>query len=347
MKVSILIAARNEADNILDCLKSVEALSYPKDQLQVLVGDDASDDETATLVDDFIKDKPHFELFHIKQLPESVEAHQQLSGNLQLKGKTNVLAQLSQYATGDYLFFTDADIEVPADWIQNMLCHFKPNVGIVTGITTMKTDRFPLWGRSLKSLEGFQALEWLYYLAIMRLFSLFNIPITAMGNNMAVTRTAYDAVGGYENIPFSITEDYALFRSILEKGFRFVQLFDRRVLTISKPIPTFSQLLIQRKRWMYGAISLPWAQRLGVYLNAFLLPFLLVLSFFFPKIALFFVFLSYFSATAWLVGILNWIQRPQLFVVVPFFWFYHLFMNFAMFINFYVRKNTVWKGREY
>lgn len=343
MKVSILIAARNEAGNILDCLKSVEALSYPKDQLQVLVGDDASDDETTTLVADFIKDKPHFELFHIKQSPEGLV----LSGGSQLKGKTNVLAQLAQSATGDYLFFTDADIEVPADWIQNMLCHFKPNVGIVTGITTMKTGRFPLWGRSLEGLEGFQALEWLYYLAIMRLFSLFDVPVTAMGNNMAVTRTAYDAIGGYENIPFSITEDYALFRAILKKGFRFVQLFDRRVLNISKPIPTFAQLLIQRKRWMYGAISLPWAQRLGVYLNAFLLPFLLVLGFFFPKITLFFVFLSYFSVTAWLVGILNWIQRPQLFVVVPFFWFYHLFMNSAMFINFYFSSQTVWKGRSY
>jgi 1,2-diacylglycerol 3-beta-glucosyltransferase len=343
MKVSILIAARNEAGNILDCLKSVEALSYPKDQLQVLVGDDASEDETGALVADFIKDKPHFELFHIKQPSEGIV----LSGGSQLKGKTNVLAQLAQSATGDYLFFTDADIEVPADWVQNMLCHFKQNVGIVTGITTMKTGRFPLWGRSLEALEGFQALEWLYYLAIMRLFSLFDVPVTAMGNNMAVTRTAYDAIGGYENIPFSITEDYALFRAILKKGFRFVQLFDRRVLNISKPIPTFAQLLIQRKRWMYGAISLPWAQRLGVYLNAFLLPFLLVLGFVFPKMTLFIVFLSYFSVTAWLVGILNWIQRPQLFVVVPFFWFYHLFMNFAMFINFYSSKNTVWKGREY
>ena len=340
-KVTILIAARNEADTIIHCLRSVAALSYPKEHLQVLIGDDASEDETASLITDFIKDKPHFELVHIKQFSESSK----------LKGKTNVLAQLTQRAEGDYLFFTDADIQVPADWIQNMLPYFKTNVGIVTGITTMQPAPLaflaqggPIW----ELLFGYcQALEWLYYLSFMRLFALFNIPITAMGNNMAVTRKAYDAVGGYESIPFSITEDYALFRAILNKKFRFVQLFDRRVLAISKPIPTFSQLLIQRKRWMYGAVSIPWGQRLGVYFNGLLLPFLVVLGFFFPKLTLFIIFLSYVSITAWLVGVLNWLQRPQLFIGLPFFWFYHVFINFAMLINFYLRKTTVWKGREY
>jgi cellulose synthase/poly-beta-1,6-N-acetylglucosamine synthase-like glycosyltransferase len=343
-KVTILIAARNEADNIVDCLKSVAALSYPKENLQILIGDDNSEDETAALVNEFIKDKPQFELIKIVRDFTAVRDLQSRAKPVtnKLKGKPNVLTQLAHHATGEYLFFTDADIEVPADWIQNMLPHFKSNVGVVTGITTMKTNKFPLWG-----LGGFQALEWLYYLSIMRLLALFNIPLTAMGNNMAVTRKAYDAVGGYENIPFSITEDYALFRAILDKGFRFIQLFDRRVLTVSKPVPTFSQLLIQRKRWMYGAISLPWTTRLGVYFNALLLPFLILLGIFFPKTTLFIVFLSYVSITAWLVGVLNWLQRPQLFIGLPFFWFYHVFMNFAMFINFYTTKQTVWKGREY
>jgi 1,2-diacylglycerol 3-beta-glucosyltransferase len=342
-KVTILIAARNEADNIVDCLRSVAALSYPKENLQILIGDDDSEDETAALVTEFIKDRPHFELIKVVRDFTAVRDLQSRAKPFtnKLKGKPNVLAQLAHHAMGDYLFFTDADIEVPTDWIQNMLPHFKSNVGVVTGITTMKTNKFPLW------VGGFQALEWLYYLSIMRLFALFNIPLTAMGNNMAVTRKAYDAVGGYENIPFSITEDYALFRAILHKGFRFIQLFDRRVMTISKPVPTFPELLVQRKRWMYGAISLPWTTRLGVYFNALLLPFLVLLGIFFPKTTLFIVFLSYVSITAWLVGILNWLQRPQLFIGVPFFWFYHVFTNFAMLIHFYIAKQTVWKGRLY
>ncbi|MEZ4901995.1 MAG: glycosyltransferase [Spirosomataceae bacterium] len=134
-KVSILIAARNEAHTILDCLQSVEALSYPKENLQILVGNDASEDDTEQLVQNFITEKPYFQLINVINRENSI--------NATLKGKANVLAHLAQHATGEYLFFTDADIEVPKDWIQNMLLHFKKNVGIVTGITTMKTPIFP------------------------------------------------------------------------------------------------------------------------------------------------------------------------------------------------------------
>ena len=119
--VSILIAARNEAANILDCLRSVQALSFDKENLQILVGNDASEDNTAAIIRDFIADKPHFTLIDIQPHKSNI-----------LRGKTNVLAQLADHATGEYLFFTDADIEVPTDWIQNILPHFKPNVGIVT-----------------------------------------------------------------------------------------------------------------------------------------------------------------------------------------------------------------------
>ncbi len=334
-KVSILIAARNEADNIIVCLQSVAALSYPPEYLQVLIGDDASEDATAALVREFIQDKPHFELMEIRsQLPQNAQPPQR---NL-LKGKTNVLAQLAHQATGDYLFFTDADIQVPTEWIDNMLAHFKPNVGIVTGITIMK-------GGGLLGLM--QSLEWLYYLSMMRLFSLFEVPITAMGNNMAITRPAYDATGGYEKIGFSVTEDYALFRAILNEGFRFVQLFDRRVLTVSQPISTYPQLLVQRKRWMYGAMSLPIGQRIGVYVTALFLPFMIFAGILFPKITLIMLFLYVLWICTWLTAILNWLQQPQLFIGIPFFWLYHVFTNFAMLINYYVRQNTVWKGREY
>ncbi len=330
-KVSVLIAARNEADNIVACLQSVAALSYPPEHLQILIGNDASEDETGALVQEFIRDKPHFELVNITPAPDS-------GGASTLKGKTNALAQLTQRAQGEFLFFTDADIEVPERWIENMLSHFKPNVGIVTGITTIK-------GGDLFGLM--QAIEWLYYLSFMRLFSLFGVPITAMGNNMAVSRKAFEAVGGYEKVGFSITEDYALFHAIVTQGFKFVQLFDRRVLTLSQPIPTFSQLLIQRKRWMYGAMTLPWGQRIGVFVNALFLPFIVLLGIFVPKAALVILFLYVLWVCTWLVSILNWLQQPHLFIGVPFFWLYHIVMNFVMLINFYLRKNIVWKGREY
>src|SRR5687767_10374493 len=56
--VSVLIAARNEAANILGCLQSIESLDYPIDKLEILIGNDDSEDQTRTIVERFIAGKP-------------------------------------------------------------------------------------------------------------------------------------------------------------------------------------------------------------------------------------------------------------------------------------------------
>jgi glycosyltransferase involved in cell wall biosynthesis len=53
--VTIWIAARNEEENIIECLASIDATKFPKNQLQVLIGDDQSTDQTARLVAEYIK----------------------------------------------------------------------------------------------------------------------------------------------------------------------------------------------------------------------------------------------------------------------------------------------------
>lgn len=57
---TIIVAARNEEDNILRTLESLEKLDYPDGKLQILIVDDQSTDATGKIIDDFIKDKPHF-----------------------------------------------------------------------------------------------------------------------------------------------------------------------------------------------------------------------------------------------------------------------------------------------
>lgn len=325
-KVSILVAARNEEHNIVRCLESLAALSYPNQYLQILIGNDESDDRTANLIENYISDKSCFRLINIT------------SQQNDLKGKANVLAQLAQVATGDYFFFTDADIQVPSNWIESVLPHFQPNIGIITGITTVEGRGF---------LPQFQAIEWLFALSVMRLISLFKIPLTAMGNNMAVSKQAYLAVGGYAKIGFSVVEDFTLFRAITEKKFDFVQLFDRKVTTISRPIPTFKDLMVQRKRWMRGALSLPISHRIGVFVAGSMLPLLVLLCMCSVKLAFMFSIIYYLALTTWLVGALSWIGQQKLFFALPLFWFYHLFTNFAMIVNYYSTKTTTWKGRQY
>jgi len=235
--VSILIAVRNEENNIIRCLKSISELNYPAQKLEVLIGDDASTDNTFALIQEYIRDKPQFTCIPIREK----------LGRAQ--GKGNVLAHLTKHASSEYFFITDADIAVPPNWIQNMLGGLKNNTAIVTGMTTITGDNF---------FYRMQALDWINALGLMQIVSDLNWPVSTMGNNMLITRQAYEETGGYENMPFSVTEDIQLFREVLKKGHGFLNIYSPGVLAFSTPAPNWITLLNQRKRWMQGIRYLPW-----------------------------------------------------------------------------------------
>jgi cellulose synthase/poly-beta-1,6-N-acetylglucosamine synthase-like glycosyltransferase len=245
--VSILIAARNEALNILDCLMAIDKLKYPKDKLQVLIGNDQSEDETAQLVSNFIADKPYMQLYQIEKTVGKA------------KGKANVLAQLANHATGDFLFFTDADIEVNEYWVDALLSHqIGEHAAIVSGITVVKDkDLF----------SSMQRIDWLYFMGILYALHRVGFEATAVGNNMLVTQKAYEETGGYEHIDFSITEDYKLYQEIKKRNHNAINILSNDSINVSKSIATLSDLLHQRKRWLTGAIALPvyWWLVFGIF----------------------------------------------------------------------------------
>lgn len=244
-RVSILIAARNEEATIERCLTALSRLNYPPEQLEILIGDDASTDNTAAIVAAFIANKPQFRLLSIRQRLGTA------------RGKSNALAHLCRAATTNHLLFTDADMAMHPDWVQTMLAAAPAGVGIVTGITTAGG---PLFGRM-------QGLDWLFGLNIIRVLSDRGLPITAVGNNMLVTRAAYESIGGYEALAFSITEDLQLFDKVVAQGWGFRNIIHPKALGISVPQPTVLHLLQQRKRWMKGATRLPW--QLGVLFSSY------------------------------------------------------------------------------
>ncbi|PIQ22053.1 MAG: family 2 glycosyl transferase [Cytophagales bacterium CG18_big_fil_WC_8_21_14_2_50_42_9] len=235
--VSILIAVRNEELNIIRCLQALSELNYPPQQLEVLIGDDASTDNTYALIQEYIRDKPQFTCIPIRE---------KLG---QAKGKGNVLAHLSKHARSKYFFITDADIAVPPNWIQNMLAGLKGNIAIVTGMTTITGDNF---------FYRMQALDWINALGLMQVVSDLKLPVSTMGNNMLITRQAYEETGGYENMPFSVTEDIQLFRKVMKRGHGFLNIYHPGVLAFSTPARNITTLLNQRKRWMQGIWYLPW-----------------------------------------------------------------------------------------
>ncbi|MGV3559596.1 glycosyltransferase [Larkinella arboricola] len=324
---SILIAARNEEATILRCLEAVERLHYPKERYEVLIGNDQSEDQTGPLIAHFIRDKPHFQLFTITERVGKQA------------GKANVLAQLARHARGPVLLFTDADCEVPPDWIQGMLKPFQDEkTGILTGCTQ-------IIGQSI--FEKLQAVDWFYGQYLIKQLTDLNIPVTAMGNNMAVRRTAYDAVGGYERLPFSIVEDYQLFTEIVRRRFSFAQRFEPTVLANTLPLPTIRSWLHQRKRWMTGALQLPVYFILLFALQLLFYPALILLALWHPVAAAILWGVKFGVQSAQLLWILNRFRRWDL---LPYLISYEIYLHLGYFVSlvyYLLPTQVVWKGRTY
>lgn len=324
--VSILIAARNEEQTILECLRAITQLHYPSDRMEVLIGNDQSTDQTRTVVTAFIADKPAFQLVDI---PPS---------RIGLRGKANVLAQLARQARGSLYFFTDADTVVPASWLADMSRQFTGQTGVVTGVTLPQ-------GPGL--FQQLQTIDWLYNLTLTHLVSLAGIPVTAMGNNMAVSRVGYEAVGGYEALPFSVVEDYTLFQAIVSNGYGFRNLLNEQVLADTKPVTTLMAFLQQRKRWMRGATALPAWMVLSLYGQYLAGPLLLLVGYFSPVLAVGLYVIRLLVQTTILSFGLSRLKQTNLGLFALLFEPYQLLMG-PLAVAYYLLPTPIdWKGRQY
>jgi 1,2-diacylglycerol 3-beta-glucosyltransferase len=231
--VDIIIAARNEEARIGNCLGSLLRLTYPSNLLKIVIVDDGSHDRTAEIIQQYADQSPCVRL--MKSTPSRDH----------LKGKANAITQAIEATSGEIILMTDADCEVPPQWIENTVRYYDDDsIGIVAGFTSLK-------GTSL--FERMQALDWLVLFSVASGVNRLGFPVTAVGTNLSVRRRAYEAVGGYRKIPFSVTEDYALFHAVTHGG-EFKARFPRDPGTLveSYPCPTIPDLYRQKKRWFTG-----------------------------------------------------------------------------------------------
>ena len=325
-KVSIWVAARNEEENILRCLKSLEALDYPEGQLEVWIGNDQSEDRTAERVREFIEGKPRFHLLDIQTQMGKAEK------------KANVLAHLAHASSGDYFLVCDADIRVKPSWAKALVSDLVQGTGVVSGTTLIEGNRF---------FASMQRYDWLYFMGLLQSAARLGIPCTAVGNNMGFSREAYFATGGYEAIDFSITEDFKLFTEILKRGYAWKNRCDAESVSFSAPVPNLPVLLSQRKRWLEGGRELPVYWKLTLLLYGLFNPLMILLLFLHWKIALVALVARMLLQSANLVRVHSLIgEKPSVRDIVLYDG-YGIVITLLSSLNFLLPGNKEWKARKY
>ncbi len=334
IKVSLLIAARNEQKVIGRLLQSIDALEYDRDYMQVILGNDHSDDLTLQIMETWASGKPWVAVMDI---PER-------KADENLRGKARALAMMAHHALGEYLFFTDADVSLPNQWINGMLSELDlplehdfsaKKIGVLVGVTGMKPYTFA---------SSMQALEWFMVIMMNKEMSDRGIATTGMGNNMVVLKSAYFELGGYEKIGFSIVEDYTLYKKIIAAGYDFRQVFKPEVVAYTLPAENYFE---QRKRWVAGAMEDKSGPLFLGLMQALSLPLYLLIAYFNWKVSLaLFIAVACFYAFKTLkfqrlLAIKGYLKY------IPLFSFYLPISWFAQFVNYFLPGKIVWKGRQF
>lgn len=114
--VSVLIAAHNEEKMIGEKISSVLRGDYPSDKLEVLVGSDASTDQTNAILQQIKELNPSLHIFLYEER----------------KGKPGIINQLIKKAKGEILVISDANVMLEPNTLIELIRYFKEDrIGLV------------------------------------------------------------------------------------------------------------------------------------------------------------------------------------------------------------------------
>lgn len=200
-KVSILVAARDEARKLPEALASFLSQDYP--DYEVVAVNDRSRDETQQILDAAAAAHPRLKVVHIETLP---------AGWL---GKPHALQQAYEHASGAWLVFTDADV------------YFAPGVLRRAVAVTLENnwDHLTLLGRA----EMFRFFEKIAMTFFGFGFVIGTKPWQAhnpksrgylgVGAFQMVRRSSYAAAGTHRRLRMEVIDDMKLGKIVKEAGF--------------------------------------------------------------------------------------------------------------------------------
>lgn len=228
--ISIIIAARNEEKEISDCLDAVFLQNYPKEKYEVIVIDDHSTDATGEILKAYEEKNPRLKILDLSKTT--------------LFGKKQALDAGIKIATGEMIVTTDADCTMGNNWLKTIACFYKQ--------TNAKMIVAPVTFHQEKTLfEKMQSLEFMALMACGGASLYFNKAIMCNGANLAYTKTAYNEVGGLDDLNTKASGDDVLLMYKIKKKYpgevRFLKNKDAIVYTKAKR--SLREFLSQRKRW--------------------------------------------------------------------------------------------------
>ena len=232
-KISIIIPARNEEENIGYCLQSIIEQSYPAHLFEVLVVDDHSTDNTAAIIKSYASH--NVKLISLKDY---------LSANEINSYKKKAIEISIQQSNGELIVTSDADCIFPKNWLATIASFYESKRPAFIVMPVLIS-----YGK--KMIEVFQSLDFMTLQGITGASVHEKFHSMCNGANLAYTKEAFIAVNGFKGIDnIASGDDMLLMHKIYNQFPNNIEyLKSREVIVTTNPVSTIQQFFNQRIRW--------------------------------------------------------------------------------------------------
>lgn len=324
--ISVLIPARNEENNIGKCLGHLVNQSYHN--LEILVLDDQSTDNTAQIVKSFSDKYRQIKLINGSILPKG------------WLGKNWACHQLSQQANGEYFLFIDSDVELKEKSVSSIMKETdESEAKMISVFSTQIIKSFGEW--IIVPLMNWLLLA---FLPLRLVYSSRNKSLVAAnGQFMFWDRNTYLEINGHQSVKEKVVEDMEFARICKSKNIKIKTMlggdliYCRMYNDLPQSIKGFSKNFYPG----FNVNSITFLIMISFFFIIFMLPFMGVLYnsiFIIPVIIIILtrVFISVISKQSAFINVL----------LHPLQMLFMLFIGIKSVFNSKVGK-VEWKGRQF
>ncbi len=328
-QISVVIAARNEANNIIECLNSLLIQNYNKNDFEIIVIDDNSTDNTSSLVKQFIK------------LADIDVKLYSLDNKTSKKEALKLGVQKSKYSV---IATTDADCVVPEKWLHHISNQFNNEIDMLIGPVIFKNNK--------GFLSAFQTLDMLAIQGLEFGTLYFKAPILNNAANLSYSKQKFTSLNGYDDYKTPSGDDVFLlkkFKSLDSVG----GILSKEFIVETKAINTVKSFVNQRIRWSSKAKY--YTDKILIFFSSIILiqnigmVFIYLQLLFVEKYSYIFIILL---LSKWLIDfILLFLvacffeRRKALFYFIPVQIIYPIYIVVISIMSMFVKFE--WKGRKY
>lgn len=310
--LSVIVAAKNESENLYELIPKLLEQDYPS--FEIIVVNNQSLDDSKWLLKAYQRQFPNIYVVEL-------EKNQHLR-----PGKKLPLTLAVRAAHFDHFVFTDADCRPHSQrWLREMAQGFAASKEIVLG--------YGPYTHGKGFLNHFIRFDTAWIALNYFSFALSGLPYMGVGRNLAYSRKAFESVGGFKSHYYIVSGDDDLFIQQAAKKRNYTISIHEDSFCYSQPEPTWKRWVFQKTRHYstsshYDVIK---KSLLGIYPLSLLLLLISFLTLLLTNTLVVWVvilFVAICGAKWWVQGRSMWKLKETKFAWLFLFWdfFYALFI---------------------